>query len=274
VSRSSLSLTEVLDDAGDVIPRVAAPFVGVLWLTGLPLRLAQAQFVAHLIALKGEAAHFGDALWRLALVAGGAFVLAAWGRAVYVRACGFGLRGAVPGRASFRVRPAAFAAYLYVALLLEAVFYATAWTVVLAPFLVLLAALAAATSPFHERASLWAPLGQLFRHGRHAGVLLGMLVVFAAGLLVMLLNLYFAFRFGLWLAGAVPGLDPGTWDLRLRFGNPRFVLMLVAGAGMALEPYWLAAAAVYVHKVRSRGSGEDLRLWFERLRQRDSEAAA
>jgi hypothetical protein len=272
VSRTSLSLTEVLDEAGDVIPRVAAPFVGVLWLTALPLRLAQAQFVAHLIALKGEAAHFGDALWRLALLAGLAFILAAWGRAVYVRACGFGLKGSPPGRAAFRLAPAAFAGYLYVALVLEAVFYATVWSVVLVPVLALLGALAAATSPLHERASLLRPLGQLLRHGRHAGVLLGLLTVFAIGLLVTFVNLYFAFRFGLWLAGAVPGLDPGTWDTRLRFGNPRFVLMLVTGAILALEPYWLAAATVYVHKVRSRGTGEDLRLWFERLARQEAAA--
>jgi hypothetical protein len=270
VSRTSLSVTEVLDDAGDVIPRVAAPFVGVLWLTALPLRLTQAQFVAHLIALKGEAAHFGDALWQLALLAGLAFVLAAWGRAVFVRACGFGLRGSAPGRAAFRLAPVAFASYLYVALLVEAVFYATVWSVVLAPVLALLGALAAATSPLHERASLLGPLRQLFRHGRHAGVLLGLVTLFAIGLLVTFVNLYFAFRFGLWLAGAMPGLDPGTWDTRLRFGNPRFVIMLIAGAVLALEPYWLAAATVYVHKVRARGTGEDLRLWFERLARQEA----
>jgi hypothetical protein len=272
VKRTSLSLPEVLDEACDVVPRIGAPFVGVLWLTALPLRLAQAQFAAHLLALKGEAAHFGDALSRLALLAGLAFLLATWGRAVFVRACGFGLLGVAPGGAAFRVAPGALASYLYVALLIEAVFYATVWAFVLAPFLALLAALAAATSPLNERPSLTGPLAQLFRHGRHAGVLMGLLVFFFLGLLVMFVNLYFAFRFGLWLAAAVPGLDPGPWDARLSFGNGRFVLMLLTGAQLLLEPYWLAAAAVYVHKSRARGTGEDLRRWFERLRR--DEAAA
>ena len=272
VRRSSLSLSEVLDDAGDVIPRVAAPFVGVLWLTALPLRLAQAQFAAHLLALKGEAAHFGDALGSLALLAGLAFVVATWGRAVFVRACSLALTGRAPGRAAFRLPAAAFVSYLYVALLLEAAFYATAFSVVLVPLVVLLAALAAATFPLHERPSLLAPLRQLFRHGRHAGMLVGLAIAFSIGVLVTFVNLYFAFRFGLWLSGAVPGIDPGPWDARLAFGNPRFLLMLFVGAWLALEPYWLAAATVYVHKVRSRGTGEDLRLWFERLR-REEEAA-
>lgn len=269
----SLSVTDVLDEAGEVVPRVAAPFVGLLWLTALPWRLAQAQFAAHLLSLKGEATQFGHALTQLALVTGLAFLLATWGRAVYVRACGLGLRGTAPGRAAFRLGGAApFVSYLYLALLLEAGFYATLWSVVLAPVFALLAALAAATFPLNERPGLLGPLRQLVRHGRYPGVLLGLLAVFVLGLLFVFVNLYFAFRFGLWLAGAVPGLDPGAWNARLSFGHPRFVLMLVAGAVLALEPYGLAAATVYVHKVRARGSGEDLRLWFERLRREDAAA--
>jgi hypothetical protein len=272
VSSASLSVRDVLDEAGEVVPRVAAPFVGLLWLTSLPWRLAQAQFAAHLLALGKEAAQYGHALTRQAVLTGLAFLLATWGRAVYVRACGLGLRGTAPGRAVFRLGAAPFASYLYLALLLEAGFYATIWSVVLAPVCALLGALAAATFPLNERPGLIGPLRQLARHGRPAGVLLGLLAVFVCGLLVVFVNLYFAFRFGLWLAGAVPGLDPGAWDARLSFGHPRFVLMLVAGAVLALEPYGLAAATVFVHKVRARGSGEDLRLWFERLRREDAAA--
>jgi hypothetical protein len=43
--------------------------------------------------------------------------------------------------------------------------------------------------------------------------------------------------------------------------------VVAAGAWLLVEPWWLASLAVHVHKQRSRATGEDLRLWFERLRR-------
>ena len=86
-------------------------------------------------------------------------------------------------------------------------------------------------------------------------------------LLVAVVNLHVLFQAGVWLAGAVPGTDPGRWRALVGASNPRYWLLVLAGAVLAVEPYLLAATTVYVHKVRSRSSGEDLRLWFARLRR-------
>jgi hypothetical protein len=100
---------------------------------------------------------------------------------------------------------------------------------------------------------------------------MGLLVVVGWALLVAAVNLHVVFQAGVWLSGAVPGVDGGEWSKLLSPGNTRYVLALVAGVVLALEPYFLAASTVYVHKVDSRSSGEDLRLWLDRLRR---EAAA
>ncbi len=67
-------------------------------------------------------------------------------------------------------------------------------------------------------------------------------------------------------AGGMANLDAARWSGLLSPKNPRFLFVLVAGGGLAVEPHWLAALVVYVQRLQSRGSGEDLRLWFERLR--------
>ncbi len=265
--RRSFGLAEVLDDAAETVAAVAAPFLGVLWLTSLPLRLAQCHFAARLLELGGEAARHGTYLTELALLQTVLLVPWAWGRAVFVRACRLGLRGQRPGRAALRVGAAPFAGFLYATALVQTLFWATAWTFVTLPALVLMGALAAATHPMIERPGLLEPLRQIFRHGTHAVLLTGLLAVMAWAFLVAAVNLHVLFQAGVWLVGALPGVDPGRWRTLLHPRNPRYVLALVAGSVLALEPYLLAAATVYVHKVRSRSSGEDLRLWFERLRR-------
>ena len=135
----------------------------------------------------------------------------------------------------------------------------------------MLSGLAAATYPLIERPGLWVPWRQIIRHGQHALLLVGLLVVVGWALLVAAVNPHVLFQAGVWLSGAVPGVDPGEWSTLLSAGNTRYLLVLLAGVVLALEPYFLAASTVYVHKVDSRSSGEDLRLWLERLRR---EAAA
>jgi hypothetical protein len=189
---------------------------------------------------------------------------------VFVRACSLGLRSErVPGAEALRIRPATLAAYVYVALLVEVLLLALAATVVAIPVFLLLASLAAAAHPQLERPGLVAPLQDLARQLSHGRVLAALSAVFSVTFVVVFVNLYFLFQLGLWLAGAVPGLDPTPWEALLVPGR-NFTLVLVAGTALAVEPFWLAALAVFVHKARSRETGEDLRLWFERLRARDA----
>ena len=266
----SLSVSEVLDGATDAVARVFAPWVGGLWITTAPLRLLQVHFAGRLLELGPEARQYGNHLHGIALAATAAFVLSVLGRAVFVRACALRLRARdVSGREVLRLPAGGFFGYVYVGLLLELLFYATAVSVVAIPVFVLLSGLAAATSNLTTRPGLLGPLLAIFRHGARAKILLALLVVFATALVLSVVNLYFVFQIGLWLLGGVAGLDLTAWQGRLAPSNPGMWLVLAAGASLLVEPYWLAALVVYIHKVQSRESGEDLRLWFDRLRTAD-----
>ncbi len=265
--RAGLSTTEILNDTAEVVARAAAPWMGVLWLAGLPLRLLQAHFAARVADLGASAGQYGQHLFAIALAAEAALLPALWARAVFVRALGLGLRSTgSPGTEALRVPAASFACYVYSALVVEVLFWALAWTGVAAPMLVVMAALAAATAPLCEQPGLVRPLREIARQMGHTRVVIGLTIVFAIALLVCFVNLMFVFDLGLWLAGAVPGFDPAAWTVLLSFANGRYTLALAAGALLAVEPFWLGAFVVLVHKARSRQSGEDLRLWFERLR--------
>jgi hypothetical protein len=268
VTPERLSLTEVLDDAAEIVPLVALPWLGLLWLTAIPLRFLQAHIITRLAELGPEASRYGHHLATLATWATLFFVVSLWGRAVFVRAVHLRLRTHdAPGPAALRVAAPSLACYIYVALAIEAVGYAAMLSAVVMPLAVMLAGLAAATAPLVTRPSLIAPWREVLAATRGGSVLVGLLLVFAAAWLLASANLYFAFQLGLWAASAVPGLDVSRWGALLRFGNFRFVLVLLAGGSLAVEPFWLAAMTVHVHKLRARASGDDLRLWFDRLRR-------
>ena len=261
------ALGEILDDASALVARVATPWVGLLWLTAAPLRLAQAHFAARLAELGDEAGAYGRHLGDLALVTALLFLLSLWGRAAFARACTRDLgAGDEAGREPLRVPAASFAAYAGAALAVEAAFYATALAVVTVPALALVAGLLAATSPLVERPSLLRPFSVVSASAGRAGPLLGLVLVFGAAFLLAALNLLVLVQAGLWLAGGVAGFDVARWQGVLGAANPRLLLAVAAGAWLLLEPWWLAALVVYVHSLRARASGEDLRLWFERLR--------
>ncbi len=263
----SLPVSEVLDDAADLVARVFAPWVGVLWAAAIPVRLLQVHFAGRLIELASEARLYGTHLQGIALAAMAGFVLSAIGRAVYARACVAALRSrGLPGREVLSGPYAGLFSYLYAALLIEVLFFASAPGLVTIPGFVLVAGLAAATSTSTTRAGLLAPFGAIVRHGGQGKVLIVLVAVFAVALPLCMLNLYFAFQVGLWLLQGVPGLDLTAWQARLALTNPGFWLVLAAGGCLLVEPYWLAALVVYVHKVESRRTGEDLRLWFDTLR--------
>jgi hypothetical protein len=267
VTRSDLAVGGLLDDAAELVSATAAPWAGLLWLSALPLRLAQAHFAARLVELGDEAHAYGDHLRGLAVMVGVAFLVSLWGRAVFVRACVLRLRTLEPsGLDPLRLPPAGFATYVYAALAVEAAFYATCASVIAMPALALVAGLAAATLPLVEKPGLLQPFRLISSSARRAVPLVRLVFAFGAAFLLAAVNLFVLFRLGLWLAGGMMGFELTRWDGLLGLQNPRFVFVVFAGAWLIVEPWWLAALVVYVHRLRSRASGEDLRLWFGRLR--------
>jgi hypothetical protein len=267
VSASGPAVGDVLDDAGDLVSAVVAPWAGLLWLSGVPLRLAQAHFAARILELGDEAHAYGNYLDALAVAVGLALLVSLWGRAVYVRACVLRLRTLEPGGLEpLRLPPQTFLTYVYAALAIEAAFYATLATVVTVPALVVVAGLAAATAPLIERPGLVRPFRLITSSAHQAGPLVGLLLAFVVAFLLAAVNLFILCRLGLWLADGVLGFNLTRWGALLGHRNPRFILVVLAGAWLLIEPWWLAALVVYVHRLRSRASGEDLRLWFGRIR--------
>jgi hypothetical protein len=268
VTRSGPAVGDILDDAAEVVSTVALPWAGLLWLTSVPLRLGQAHFAARVMELGPEAHAYGDHLQGLALAVALAFLLSLWGRAVFVRACFLRLRTLEPtGLGPLRLGLGSFVTYVYVALALEAASYATCLSLVAIPLFALLAGLAAATLPLLEKPGLFRPFNLIASSARQASPLVGLLLAFGAAFVLAAVNLAVLFRVGLWLADGIVGLDLTRWDGLLGPGNRRFLLVLAAGGWLVVEPWWLAALVVYVHKTRARASGEDLRLWFDRLRK-------
>jgi hypothetical protein len=258
---------ETLDEAVEVVRSVISPWAGVLWLTAIPLRLLQAHCVARLYELGARASQYGDHLRALALLLTTALLVSLWGRAVFVRAVR--LRQDAPqlsARSVLAVPLPSLLSYVYAALVIELLFWLTALSLVTVPLAIILGALAAATAYLNEAPSLTRPLAEVVRHARPLGPPLALLGLCAVAALIAAANLYLVFQVGLWAAGGVPGLDVTRWNGLLALSNRRFVLLLLAGGWLAVEPFWLAAVTVHVQRVRARASGADLRQWFNRIR--------
>jgi hypothetical protein len=267
VSAGAPSVADILDDTADVVARTAAPWIGVLWLTALPLRLVQAELVATVLGLGANVGGYGHLLRALAAVAALAFVLATLGRTVYVRACLLAIRTAArPGREALAVGTTTALTHLYLALIAEALFYLLSFTLVVPALTITASALVAAVAPLADRPGPLRAFRVLAAAARSGGALLALQLVFAVAFVIAAINVLAAFHAGLWLASAVPGLELASWAHRFSAGNPRFVLLILVGALLVVEPFWLAAHASCVHRARVRETGEDLRAWFERLR--------
>lgn len=239
---------------------VAAPWVGVLWLTALPLRLLQVRAVDRLAELGAGAERYGRYLGELSLAIGVALLVACYGRAVYARACGERYTsGRTPGWRALALPPGPTLTYLFVALVLEVLFLALAVTVAAVPLLVTLGGLAAASHAFFTRPGLFAPFRTLAESSRASKPLLGSIGVFALAFLVALVNLLFLVWLGVALADGVFGASLAPWKGALAPGNRTLWLLLAAGAWLLVEPYWLAFLVVHVRRVRGRSRGEDLR---------------
>jgi hypothetical protein len=267
VSEPRVGIGATLDEAAFVVTRIAAPWVGLLWLGGIPLRLLQAQLAGRVLELGKQTSDYGDALRPLALGIMCALVLELVCRTFFCKAAWLGLRlETAPGREALRVPAMVVLSSVAVALLFETLFFALGATLLALPFCALGAGLAAAHAPHLERAGFVPLLREVAGDLRHSGALLALSAVLTAAFAAAAVNLYFVFQIGLWLAGGIPGLDLLAWaDLLSVLKNSRFVLVLLAGSWLAVEPYYLALLTVFVHRLRSRQSGEDLRLWFARL---------
>ncbi|HEV3026401.1 MAG TPA: hypothetical protein VG457_02455, partial [Planctomycetota bacterium] len=120
--RDLLSPIGILDDTHGAVQRVAAPWLGVLWLGLLPYRFLQAHFIRELIHLGSRAGEYGSYLEGLAWALFATLLPAVYVRAVYVRATFLELQsGARVGSEALRVPAAQLLTSLYLALVTEVV---------------------------------------------------------------------------------------------------------------------------------------------------------
>lgn len=245
----------------------AAPWAGLLVLTALPYRFLQALFLDQLLEVGAAASQYGNLLGGTASLIVASILVALWGRAVYARACRLAVgRGATPGRDAWRVPAAALASYVLTSSVVLLGSYLSVFTCLGVFVMAVFAGLAIGTMELNERVSLVQPFRLIARHAR-VMLLLGLVLVFFVALFVALVNLAAAFGLAIWAAGALGGFDAPNWHLLFSGGNRRFVLLLIAGAFVAVEPFWIAANVVFVRKAGAEERGDDLRAWFEELRR-------
>jgi hypothetical protein len=264
--RAPLSTTSVLDEATEVVSITAAPWAGLLVATALPYRFLQALFLDQLLEVGNKAPKYGNLLGGTAYMIVGATLVALWGRIVYARACRLALgRGTRPGRETWRVPAAALASYVLTSSVAILFGYISVFTCLGVIVAVVFAGLAIGTAELNERVSLTEPFRLIVHHARTA-IAIALVFVFFCALFVALVNIAAAFALGVWSVSAIGGLDAPRWQLL--FGdNRRYVLMLFAGALIAVEPFWIAAQVVFVRKAGAEERGDDLRAWFEELRR-------
>lgn len=281
--RQNASAITVLDAAAHVVPRVAAPWMGVLWLTALPLRFLQVYFIAQLVRLD-RPAHYLYYLWNLAAWVFAALVLSLYGRAVFVRACRFA-RGDSEGlgMAPFKVPLSDFIPYVYTALIIELAFYFSVIIsiipplIVVVPFPVMFAGVAAAASQgIAGPKVIRAPL-EVLKIASNWKPLLGSTLLFTLIIFFVYINFFALILLLLYLSAPLFGEDFPRWQYMFEplWGNfplvPKHGLVLglmLIGTILIIEPFWLAANVELVQIARARRSGEDLRLWFNQLKSR------
>jgi len=265
--RAPLSITSVLDESADVVA-VAAPWTAVLVLTSLPYRLAQILFVDRIFEAGSEAMRYGNVLGRTANLVTAAFIFSLFGRAVFARACRLATqRGRTPGRETWRVPPAALATYLVTASTSLLLWFLALPTVIGVLAAVLFSGLAIGTMELNDRVGVRAPFLLIGRYAKRIAIPVALTLVFLVAFLLALLNVTVAFQTGVWLASAVGGFDAPHWNVLFGVQNRRFVLLMIAGAVIAIEPFWIAAQVMFVRKAGAEESGEDLRTWLDELRE-------
>jgi hypothetical protein len=275
VARDLLSPIGILDETHGAVRRVAAPWLGVLWLGLIPYRLLQAHFIRELLHLGSKAGEYGGYLEGLAWALFVALLPAAYARAVYVRATSLALQsGGSVGREAFRVPAAQLFTTLYLALLTEVCFALTAWMVFTVPLMAVPAGLAYVAAARADRPGLFRPFAEIVRLLVGVKALFVLAFAFTLSLGAVFVNVYMAFRLGLWAADALGGDGITRWEHLLRPVHPMLAILpaepltiVLCGAATLLivEPFWIGALTVYAHRAGQRQTGEDLRLRFRLL---------
>lgn len=256
----------MLDETTDVVSIIAAPWAALLIVTSLPYRLLQIVFVEQLLEFGTNASHYGNVLNTTANAAMIAFAISIAGRAVYARAVSLAASsGTNPGRETWRLPLSSLLGYLFIASVMELLFYATWFAIVTVPLTILVAGIAAGTSPLADDRRVLAPLRRIGRYSKDVKVATALFFVFTIALVVAIVNLAAAFSAGLWIANGFGMTSLARWNVLLSFGTRRFMLLLIAGAVLALEPFWIAANVILVRKSGAMQSGDDLRVWFREL---------
>lgn len=266
--RAPLSTTSVLDESAAIVSMTAAPWAAVLVATTLPYRFLQAIFFDQLLEVGGDASHYGNLLGATANLTVASILLAFWGRAVYARACRLAIgRGAAPGREALRVPAVSLASYILTGSAAVLLGFVSLLSVIGPLVTVMLAGLAIGTMELNTRVSVREPFRIVFRHARRVGIPFALVLIFLIAAFVAFVNLAAAFSLLVWLAGAIGGFDAPHWKSLFDWGNRRYMLMLIAGALVMIEPFWIAAQVVFIRKAGAQESGDDLRAWFEELKR-------
>jgi len=275
LSPTRLSALEVLNDATETVARTASPWLGVLWLSALPARFLQVYFYYQVFGLSRQSGQYGSYMFGLAALCMAAWLVLLLGRLVYIRACFMAQQSArPPGLEPLRLRSGETLVFLYTALLIEVGFHCLFLTFIFIPFFLVFGGIAAATSYGQEKAALFQPFKHILRVAAHPRVLLVNLFFMCSASAITWINLFFALRLAAGLAASLNAGDAALWNHLLR-PNPSFELvpaealpslLVLAGAALAIEPIWLAANVVFIHKLRARDTGDDLRQWHRSIR--------
>jgi hypothetical protein len=272
-SRKKPGALAALDEGADLALQLP-PFVALLWLTALPGRLLLVAFVVELVEFGPAASAHGRALQGLAFASLALWLLSLWGRQVFISACRRALGGdAGAGSGGLRVPPGQMAGALGAALLVELAFWAFLFTVLIPLALVAAAALAAVAAP-RAGPHLLAGLSEMAKGSGRLLAFTALLWLCLVGVLLAALNLHLLFALTVGLLSSLLPLDKPVWSEMLELKNPLYLGLLVLGASLLVEPFWLAAVMVHVERARARSSGEDLRQAFEDLRRRSERDAA
>lgn len=267
-----VTASSILNETTLLVRATFAPWGGLLLLTALPYRFAQVWFVETLVATEGRARHYRDALMSVAAIVVAALAVAVIGRLVFARACRLQQNALIDiGTAPLRPRPISVAAALYTSAFFAMLSALLALPIVPLAITAIFSALSIATAELNEKASLTEPFRILARHARPARALAGIFFAMAVGFIVSWINLLVAFMLGAWALGGIAGVDAIRWSALLSPTTRLFTLIVTAGALVALEPFWIAAHVVYVSRVRSHRTGEDLKQWLDALKMTNGE---
>jgi hypothetical protein len=266
--RAPLSTTSVLDESAAVVRATVNPWAALLLASSIPYRFMQIVFADRLIELGSTASHYGDLLRTTADITCATFLLSLLGRAIYARACRLASEsGVAPGREALRVPLTGLVSYVFVASIAEAFTYLLFLTGLGIAFGAVLSGLAAGTMELNTEPGIRGPLRRLARFGGSSRIVASLAMVFFCAFVVALLNVATLVSGILGLASTVGGWEAARWHVLLSFSNRRYVLIIIAGALLVIEPFWIAANVLLVRKSGLAETGDDLRIWFEELQR-------